>query len=309
MSLDDCRVKCLAAIAVLLCASQIAAAQDMSSRRVKKNGAAHDAATAARPIVVPELLSPPQEAYAGLPEPAAAEVPPEPSACQVQLAEIAAFQALPKLAGPGECGAADPVRLEAVVLADKSRVAVAPPATLRCTMAQTLAQWLREDVAPDVAKLGATLRGMENFDSYDCRGRNRVVAAKLSEHGRGNAIDIRGFKLSNGKVVGLTDVDAAKDFRTDLRTSACTRFNTVLGPGSDGYHESHVHLDLAERRGGYKMCQWDVLDAAEVAARAAAKAAAAAARAGAAAKIAGDIPLPRPRPVVNAAKEPGRRSR
>jgi hypothetical protein len=226
----------------------------------------------------------------------------------LRLAEFAVFQALPKLAGPGECGAADPVRLDAVILADKTKVAVAPPATLRCTMAETLAVWLRDDVAPDVAKLGAPLRGMENFDSYECRGRNRVFAAKLSEHGRANAIDIRGFKLANGRVVGLTDVDVAKDVRAGLRASACARFNTVLGPASDGYHESHVHLDLAERRGGYKMCQWDVLDAAEVAARAAAKQAAAAARAAASAKISGDIPLPRPRPVV-AATESGRRSR
>jgi hypothetical protein len=31
---------------------------------------------------------------------------------------------------------------------------------------------------------------------------------------------------------------------------------TVLGPGSDKDHENHLHVDLAERRGGYKMCQW-----------------------------------------------------
>ena len=33
---------------------------------------------------------------------------------------------------------------------------------------------------------------------------------------------------------------------------------TVLGPGSDGYHEDHVHVDLAERAGGHRMCQWEV---------------------------------------------------
>jgi len=42
--------------------------------------------------------------------------------------------------------------------------------------------------------------------------------------------------------------------------SVCTRFSTVLGPGSDGYHEDHIHLDLAERRGNYKICQWNVWD-------------------------------------------------
>jgi hypothetical protein len=29
----------------------------------------------------------------------------------------------------------------------------------------------------------------------------------------------------------------------------------VLGPGSDAFHDDHLHLDLAERRGGYRLCQ------------------------------------------------------
>jgi hypothetical protein len=34
----------------------------------------------------------------------------------------------------------------------------------------------------------------------------------------------------------------------------------VLGPGSDWYHEDHIHLDLMERRNNYKICQWNVYD-------------------------------------------------
>ena len=84
--------------------------------------------------------------------------------------------------------------------------------------------------------------------------RNKVE----SEHGRGNAVDLRAFVLADGRVVGLTDMTVAKEFRGELRESACHRFTTVLGPGSDGYHEAHIHLDLAERQHGYRMCQWDV---------------------------------------------------
>lgn len=50
----------------------------------------------------------------------------------------------------------------------------------------------------------------------------------------------------------------AKGFRDELRESACHRFTTVLGPGSDGHHEAHIHLDLIERHQGSRMCQWDV---------------------------------------------------
>jgi hypothetical protein len=34
----------------------------------------------------------------------------------------------------------------------------------------------------------------------------------------------------------------------------------VLGPGSDWYHEDHIHLDLAQRRNDYRICQWNVWD-------------------------------------------------
>ncbi|HME28328.1 MAG TPA: extensin family protein, partial [Pseudolabrys sp.] len=48
------------------------------------------------------------------------------------------------------------------------------------------------------------------------------------------------------------------------------RFTTVLGPGSDSQHDSHIHLDLIERRQGFRMCQWDVREQAvtEIVARA-----------------------------------------
>ena len=138
---------------------------------------------------------------------------------------------------------------------------------------------------------------------FECRGRNRVPGAKISEHGKANALDVRALKLANGKAIELTDVNVDKAFREDLRKTACGRFSTILGPGSDGYHEEHIHFDLIERRNNYKICEWDVLDAAEMAARAAAKAAAAAARAAIAKATADEIPLPRPRPVVDAADD------
>jgi hypothetical protein len=125
-------------------------------------------------------------------------------------------------------------------------------------MATALANWIREDVAEQVLPLGAPLAGIENYDSYDCRPRNRVAGALISEHGRANAIDIRSFTLTNGKRFELTDTAVTKSVRDTLKAGACARFMTVLGPGSDGYHEEHIHFDLAERNNGYRICQWDV---------------------------------------------------
>ncbi len=167
---------------------------------------------------------------------------------------------LPRVTGADGCGIDDPVKLSAVMTKDKVRVAITPPATMRCTTAEAIAIWVREDVAPIAATLGAPLGGIANYASYECRGRNRVVGAQISEHGKGNALDIRALTLTNGKSYELTDVAVAKETRERLKASACARFTTVLGPASDGFHEGHIHVDLAQRRSGFRLCQWAVRD-------------------------------------------------
>ena len=187
--------------------------------------------------------------------------PPVPSACRLALTEsIAIAPSIPSVTGPGGCGGDDLVRLEAVVLPDSRRVAVKPAAVLRCAMASAVADWIRSDMAPLAEAQGTRLSDLDNFDSFECRGRNRVVGAKLSEHGRANALDVRALKLASGASISLTDRGVSREVRETVLHSVCTRFTTVLGPGSDGYHEDHIHLDLAERRNGYRICQWDVWD-------------------------------------------------
>ncbi len=191
----------------------------------------------------------------------AAEQPVPPSACRLALTEaIAIAPSIPAISGPGGCGGDDLVRLEAVVLADNRLVAVKPAAILRCTMAAAVADWVRLDMAPFAQGLGTSLADLDNFDSFECRGRNRVLGAKLSEHGRANALDVRALKFANGQSLSLTDRTVPREQREAVLHSVCARFSTVLGPGSDWYHEDHIHLDLAERRGGYRICQWNVYD-------------------------------------------------
>lgn len=187
--------------------------------------------------------------------------PPALSACRVALTEdIAIAPTIPDIKGPGACGGPDMVRLEAVVLPDKTRVPLKPAGTMRCTMAAAVADWVRSDMAPLAGSLNTRLVELDNFDSFNCRGRNRVQGAKLSEHGRANALDIRGLRLANGQTIALTEPGTPRALREKVLLSLCSRFPTVLGPSSDGYHEDHIHFDLAERRGNYRICQWDVWD-------------------------------------------------
>lgn len=201
----------------------------------------------------------------------------DPTPCNRRLEAIGVITLMPRLIGPGACGGEDMVELEAVRLPDNTHVDIKPAPLLGCTMAESLAGWLRDEVAPRlVATLGSLLGAVENDDSYSCRSRNRVAGAKLSEHALGNAIDVRAFHLADGRRIAPTDVNVDEPLRTGLRDSACRRFTTVLGPG-DPYHSAHIHLDIRERRGGHRLCQWNVLPPSPPAVA---------------------IPLPRPRPVA-----------
>jgi hypothetical protein len=220
------------------------------------------------PAIEPEILAAAQPPPAAPDRPAEAAVPgppvpvpPPPSACRQALTEeIAIAPSVADIHGVGGCGGEDLVRLEAVVLPDKHRVSVKPAAILRCAMATAIADWIRTDIAPLAANLGSTISDLDNFDSFECRGRNRVVGARLSEHGRANALDVRAFKLANGHLISLTDRNVPRELRETVLRQVCARFSTVLGPGSDWYHEDHIHLDLMERRNDYRICQWNVWD-------------------------------------------------
>src|SRR5262245_54332099 len=83
-------------------------------------------------------------------EPATPPAPEEqgPSDCFLRVTEsLVQATPLPAITGPGECGAPDVLTLEAIMLPDKRRVAMHPPATMRCSMAEALANWVRDNVA------------------------------------------------------------------------------------------------------------------------------------------------------------------
>ena len=209
----------------------------------------------------PIWLEPPSfaEAAAGL-DFKASNVASEPTPCDTRLADLATIERLPLLIGPGACGGSDMVEVEAVLLPDSNRITIEPPAVLSCAMAESVAGWLRDSVAPRVAKFGSTLAAIENYDFYDCRPRNRVPGAKLSAHAHGDALDVRAFRLADGRLLELTDVNVDKAFRVALRDTVCQSFSTVLGPGADGHHDGHIHLDVIQRNAGYRICEWGVRD-------------------------------------------------
>src|SRR5690606_6673825 len=104
------------------------------------------------------------EAVAGLDLDAASVTSTPPSACLDRLAAMALVEPLPRLRGPGVCGGADMVRMQALFLADGSRVAIDPPLQLRCRMAEGFVDFVRDDLVRIFR--GRTLRSIDGTGSY-----------------------------------------------------------------------------------------------------------------------------------------------
>jgi hypothetical protein len=199
----------------------------------------------------PPPSSPPLQAAPSLPAPGD-----DPETCATVLTggKVVAEQ-LP-IVRSGQCGIERPLLLKAIVLAEKRQIKLEPPVALRCGLAAVIADWIIEDATPIIDAAGRPLAALSGVGAYECRGRNGVAGAKLSEHASGNAFDIGGFKLADGRVITVQQLKDNPAMFERMGASACARFSTVLGPGADAFHQSHIHLDLQARAHGNKLCQW-----------------------------------------------------
>lgn len=158
-------------------------------------------------------------------------------------------QTIPPIAAQVKgCGVAEPVRVTSI-----AGVKLSQAADIDCPTATALKRWVEEGLQPQYKRNPVVQ--LQVAAHYACRPRNNIRGARISEHGKGHAIDISGFVLSDGSLVSV-----ASNYRGKARESqamraahkaACGIFNTTLGPGSDGHHEDHLHFDTARGRGPY----------------------------------------------------------
>lgn len=213
--------------------------------------------TPASPVPVP---TPAPREEAGSSPPAGADglrpttgMPAAETACRAALRRLGVeFEEGAPVNEPEGCAIAHPIRVTAL----SEEIALEPEAVLNCAMAEAAARFVADVAAPAAAaSFREDLETVRHASSYVCRPRNG--SRRLSEHAFGNALDLAGFELSDGRVV---EVGSAADlpertFLTRLRKAACGRFRTVLGPGSDADHADHFHFDLRARRSGSVWCE------------------------------------------------------
>lgn len=170
--------------------------------------------------------------------------------CHIDLArERIEFRALPDQRFAGGCSALGAVQL----------INMGTPASnlraMTCPLARQFARWVRESVQPAADQwFGASVQRVETFGTYACRSVNGQPGARLSEHAFANAVDVSGFRLSNGRTITVQagwhgDDERARRFLRQVHQGGCRRFNIGLSPDSDAFHYNHLHFDMG--RGPY----------------------------------------------------------
>lgn len=184
---------------------------------------------------------------------AATLMPPAEIMCRQRLRKLGAtFRDLPAERSDEGCALPFPIEISGL----GEGIGIEPAAVINCATAEAVADFTKAEISQAAEKSFASrVTRIDQASGYVCRPRNGTT--KLSEHAFGNALDIAGFRLADGREVSVSiDPDArVRTFLDAIRKAACGRFRTVLGPGSDADHASHLHLDMSPRRGGAAICQ------------------------------------------------------
>ena len=179
------------------------------------------------------------------PRPAASSSDPVVRQCLADLGrDKVRYTLLPDRVYGGGCSAVGAVQL------DDIGTPVTKLGPMTCPLVRSFARWTRDAVQPAAsAWFNTRVVRIESFGTYGCRTRNSRPGARLSEHGRANAVDIGAFVLADGRRVAVLDGwnGADEDVRHFLRAvhqAGCRRFSVTLGPDADAAHRNHLHFDM-----------------------------------------------------------------
>lgn len=146
------------------------------------------------------------------------------------------------------CGVEEPVRVTAI-----DGVKLSQASVMDCRTATAIKRWIGEGVRPAIGRTGGGVSALRVAAHYSCRTRNNQPGAKISEHGKGRAIDISAIVLASGEAISVLDGWRDRTHGPILKrmhAAACGPFGTVLGPNSDRFHQDHFHFDTARYRAG-----------------------------------------------------------
>lgn len=171
----------------------------------------------------------------------------DPAQCRAVLARSAVAFSVLEPVGEGACRREDRTILSAYPLAP------ARPATT-CDVAIALELWRPALDRAAREELGATVMRIDHLGAYSCRRLYGRAEGRWSQHATGNAIDIAGFVLADGRRISVLEDwpgdGAEARFLRAARDAACDHFGITLSPDYNAAHADHLHLDMGARPGG-----------------------------------------------------------
>tara|TARA_R110000850_G_scaffold31077_8_gene85767 strand:- start:1170 stop:2183 length:1014 start_codon:yes stop_codon:yes gene_type:complete len=177
-------------------------------------------------------------------------------ACRTRLKRLGVtYRDLPAINSGKGCSIPYPVEVTEL----SGGIEIKPAAKLNCQITDAFAQWVKNELAP-AARLRylSGVSSIRQLSSYSCRTMNSKRGAPMSEHAKGNAIDVGKITLDNGQAISVKKPGffsfREKSLLKTVRSDSCKYFTTVLGPGSDIHHKDHFHFDLRTRKTGYRHC-------------------------------------------------------
>ena len=188
----------------------------------------------------------PHRAAANREQPAPAELTdPELRQCLADLGSHGVrYTALPSRSFGSGCS-----QIGAVAISDIG-IPVSGLGPMKCRLAQRFTDWIQQAVQnAALVWLETNVIRVESFGTYSCRPIDNREGARLSEHGRANAVDVAAFVLADGRRITVRDGwngsdGNVRDFLRAVHKSACRRFPIVIGPDGDRYHRDHLHFDM-----------------------------------------------------------------
>lgn len=142
--------------------------------------------------------------------------------------------------------------LEDTIILNHVSIAHVRQEQTRCNIAARLYLWERNVVQPLAQKYFAqSVKEITHFGSYNCRTIRH--SSNMSEHATANAFDISGFRLANGRLIGVlarfkTGGPEGR-FLHEVRNGLCDYFNLTLSPDYNSDHADHFHVDMGWVRG------------------------------------------------------------
>jgi hypothetical protein len=168
------------------------------------------------------------------------------------------YTVLPRVTD-GKCGYSDGVRFAP---GGARRIGFAPARLgVACPVAAALALWEWHVVQPAAQRhFGARVTTIDHLGSYNCRRLYGRSSGDFSQHATADAIDVAGFRLSDGKRISVlkdwSDIGPKASFLREVRDGACDVFATTLSPDYNAAHRDHLHLDQANRGAmGWRACR------------------------------------------------------